>query len=283
MMKEFIEVGGYFTKMKKIIEIFKNTFFLIIVLLMLIPFSYMLFFSLRISYSTAFSSFSFSQLTLKNYLTIFNNYNFSRYFTNSVIVAIGSCMLNVIVGAMAGYGFAKKHFWGRDKIFFILLITLIIPSQVTMIPLYIIMKNIKWINTYQGVTIPLVTFFSVFLMRQFMMGIPNELIDAARIDGCSEMRIFINIILPLAKPAIISLTIFSFITAWNSFLWPLIITTSDEMRTLTLGLSTLQGNYSTNYGLVMAGCTLTFIPPFILYMVLQKKFVKGVTLSGIKG
>ena len=269
--------------MKHISKVFLHILFIIIVFWMLLPFAYMAVTSLRISYSAFALKFSLSDLSLENYITIFKNYNFFRYFLNSMIVVVSACIVNAVVSSMAGYAFAKKRFPGRDQIFFILLITLMIPSQVTMIPVYLIMRNIGWVNSYQALVLPLITAFGVFLMRQFMLTIPDDLIDAAKIDGCSSARIFIMIILPLVKPAIIALTIFTFITAWNSFLWPLVITTSDSMRTVMLGLSTLQGNYSINYGLVMAGATLTFLPPFIMYLILQKRFVQGVTLSGMKG
>jgi multiple sugar transport system permease protein len=184
---------------------------------------------------------------------------------------------------MAAYGFAKKHFRFRESLFMFYLATIMIPGQVTLIPIFTIMRNIGLMNTYPGIFLGAVGAFGIFLIRQFMLGIPNELLESADIDGCGEVRKFIIIIIPLTKAAIISLTIFTFMGMWNDFLWPLVIIQKTEMQTITLALSILKGNYVTNYGLVMAGATITFLPSFILYLILQKQFVEGITLSGIKG
>lgn len=160
---------------------------------------------------------------------------------------------------------------------------MMIPGQATLIPVFTIMKHLQLLNTYAALVLPLINAFGVFLIHQFMIGIPDELIEAARIDGCGEHRIFARIILPLIKPVLISLLIFTFISAWNDFLWPLVATTKSDMQTLTLSLSTLKGNFTTNYGLVMSGSTIAFVPPFILYCFLQRQFIEGIALSGIKG
>ncbi len=250
--------------------------------IMIVPFLYMIITSLKVTYTYDFN-FSLTNLTLKNYMTIFKDTNFFNYFINSFIIAVAGVILTVTFSSLAGFAFAKKKFAGNDKIFFFMIATLIIPSQVTMIPLYIIMRNLGWINTYYALILPIPTAFGVFLMRQAILNIPNDLLESARIDGYTDLQIFIHIVLPLIKPAIITLSIFTFIGAWNEFLWPLIITTKDSMRTLTVGMATLQAQYIVNYGLVMAGATLTFLPSFIFYLILQSKFVEGVTLSGIKG
>ena len=156
-------------------------------------------------------------------------------------------------------------------------------GQVILIPVFTIMKQMNLLNTYPALFLVILDAFGVFLMRQFMEGIPDELIESAKIDGCGELRIFLQIIVPLSKPVIVSLVVFTFITSWNDFIWPLVMVTKDEMKTLTLGLSMLQNNYVSNYGLVMAGATVAFIFPFILYCILQRKFVEGIALSGIKG
>ena len=145
------------------------------------------------------------------------------------------------------------------------------------------MNKAHMLNTYTALILPLVNAFGICLVKQFMEGLPNELLESAYIDGCSEPRLFCSIVLPLLRTVLVSLTVFSFITAWNDFIWPLVITGDTKKQTLTLALSVLKGNYLTNYGLVMAGATLTFLPPFILYVFLQKQFVQGIALSGIKG
>lgn len=269
--------------MKSIKRVIANILLLMIASCMLVPFVYMIITSLKVTYTAYNFDISLSKLTIQNYVDILTKQNFLRYFLNSCIVVFGGVVINVFFSSLAGFAFAKKDFPGNNKIFFIYLVTLMIPSQVTMIPLYIIMRKLHWINDFRALILPITTAFGVFLMRQAIMKIPDDLIDSARIDGCSDLRIFFQIVLPLIKPAIITLTIFTFIGAWNEFLWPLIMTTNDSVRTLTLGLATMKAHYTINYGLIMAGTTLTFLPSFLIYILLQKKFVQGVTLSGIKG
>ncbi|AET61025.1 binding-protein-dependent transport systems inner membrane component [Paenibacillus terrae HPL-003] len=184
---------------------------------------------------------------------------------------------------MAAYGFAKKQFAGKRTLFFLYVVTLMVPSQATLIPQFMLIRELNMLNTYIGLVLPVINAFGVFLLRQFMTEVPDELLAAADIDGSGEIRKFFSIVLPLLRPAIVALTIFTFITTWNDFIWPLVITTDQGMRTLPLALSILKGNYTTNYGLVMAGSLLTFLPPFLLYQILQRQFIQGIALSGIKG
>lgn len=228
-------------------------------------------------------NFSISEFSMKNYKNIFNSFNMLLNLRNSFIVTIGSVVLNCVISTMAAYSFAKTKWKGRDIVFIIYLATLMIPSQVTMIPVFTIIKNLNLMNTFAAIILPMTGAFGVFLIKQFMDSFPNELIEVARIDGCGENRIFIRIVIPLIKPVLVSLTIFTFISSWNQFLWPLIVASRPSMQTLTLAISTLKGNYTTNYGLVMAGSTITFVFPFLLYVFLQKQFVKGIALTGIKG
>lgn len=260
-----------------------NLILLVIISCMIVPFVYMIMTSFKVTYTAYNFNFSFSNLTFENYSKILFEKNFFHYFINSTFICLSGVILNVLFSSLAGFAFAQKNFKGNDKLFFYMIMTLIIPSQVTMIPLYIIMRSLGWINTYWALILPIPTAFGVFLMRQAILNIPKELIDSARIDGSSDIRIFFQIVLPLIKPAIMTLSIFTFIGAWNEFLWPLIMTTNDNVRTLTVGLSTLQNQYTVNYGLVMAGASLTFLPAFIVYIILQKQIVEGVTLTGIKG
>ena len=260
-----------------------NVFLLFMVALAIVPFIYMVFTSLRQVYSMVDFNFKLLDLNLNNYVAVFSNFPFGVYFVNSIFVVICSCTLNIVVAAMAGYGFAKKRFKGKNIIFFFFLATMMIPGQVTIIPVFIMFNSVNLLNSYASLILPTVGAFGVFLMKQFMQNLPDELIEAARIDGCNEVRTFCCIIVPLIKSVIISLTIFTFISVWNDFIWPLVVVSSDSRTTLTLGLSTLSGLYKTNYGLVMAGATLTFFIPFVLYIFLQKHFIEGIALSGIKG
>ena len=251
-------------------------------LLAIFPFVYMVLTSLRQTYSLDLA-FNFSSMNIKNYLTIFKNFDFAKYFMNSTIVVVLACVFNGLISSLAAYGFAKKQFVGKNFIFWLYLATLMIPPQVVLVPMFVIIQKLHIGNTYLALFLPIINAFGVFLVKQFMESIPDELIEAAKIDGCKEPRLFFTIVMPLLKSVLISLTVFTFITTWNDFVWPLIAITNQSMSTLTLALSSLTGNYATNYGLVMAGATLTFLPPLILYMILQRQFVEGIALSGIKG
>lgn len=213
---------------------------------------------------------------LSNYYYAIFERNFGRALWNSVVTVVGSCLLVDIVASMAGYGFAKKPIPGKETLFQGYLATMMIPGQVTLIPMFLMINALGWTNTYRALILPMVGAFGIFLMRQFMEGLPNELLEAAEIDGCGEVRRFVTIVLPLVQPALITLTIFTFNGAWNNFLWPLIINTRSSMNVLTITMATLSSNQTTNYGMVMAGATLTFVFPFLLYVFLQKQFVEGV-------
>ncbi|MGD1822153.1 MAG: carbohydrate ABC transporter permease [Pleomorphochaeta sp.] len=264
------------------------SYYIILVLLVfgalvaIFPFFYMVLISLT---QKDMLNFDFSNTTfnLVNYGKVIAGFNLLVNLKNSIIITVSSCILNAIICSMAAYVFAKKEFPFRDKIFAIYLATLMIPGQVKMIPTFVIIKNLGLMNTYIALILPIINAFGVFLIRQFMVNVPDDLLDAARIDGCGENRIFVSIVIPLVKPVLLSLTIFTFITSWNDFLWPLIIASKPAMKTLTLAIAALKGSYSTNYGLVMAGATFSFLPPFILYVFLQKQFVEGIALSGTKG
>lgn len=248
----------------------------------LAPFGYMTLVSLT-QKTVLDLNFSNVEFSFVNYDRVFRNFNLARNFLNSIIVTVMACVLNCIISSMAAYAFAKKRFPFREQLFGVYLATLMIPGQVTLIPVFTIIKGLGLMNTYPALFLPIINAFGVFLIRQFMVNVPDELLEAAKIDGCGEHRIFISIVLPLVKTVLISLTIFTFISCWNDFLWPLVVATKPNMQTLTLAISALKGSYGTNYGLVMAGSTLAFMPPFLLYVFLQKQFVEGIALSGIKG
>lgn len=252
------------------------------VVVSLYPFVFMLLTSLTQKRIMS-ASFDFSAMDLRNYQNLFSNFALLTYVKNSLIVVSCACFFNVVIASLAGYAFAKKQFPLKEAIFWLYLATLMMPGQVILIPVFTIMKGMGLLNTYPALFLVILDAFGVFLMRQFMEGIPDELLEAARIDGCGELGIFCRVVLPLSRPVVVSLVVFTFITSWNDFIWPLILVTQDKMKTLTLALSMLQSNYGTNYGLVMAGATMAFVFPFVLYCFLQKEFVEGIALSGIKG
>lgn len=218
-----------------------------------------------------------------NYKNVLFRNDYSRALLNSVIVVVLSCLWTILVSAMAAYGIEKKPVPGKEILYKIYIATMMIPGQVTLIPLFLIVKKLDWLNSYQALIIPMAGAFGVMMMRSFMKSVPDALIEAAQIDGSSEFYIFVRIILPLVKPATVSLTIFTFVSAWNAFLWPLVSTTRNSMYTLIVAMSLLDTTLETNYGLIMSGATITFIIPFVLYCFLQKQFVEGIALGGVKG
>ncbi|MBZ4488501.1 carbohydrate ABC transporter permease [Microbacterium sp. cx-55] len=220
--------------------------------------------------------------TFEYFVQLFQELDFGRYLVNTIaIVAIS--MIGLILMAMAGYGFAKFSFRGREPLFFLVLITMMIPVQVTMIPTYLILNGAKLTNTLIGIALPtLVSGFSVFLFRQFMVTIPTELIEAARIDGASELRIFWRIILPMSRPILAVQVVLTFIAGWNSFLWPLILANDERLYTLSVGVSLLNQQIATNPSLQMAAATLMVVPILIVFVIFQRFVVQGFALSGLK-
>ena len=227
--------------------------------------------------------------TLQNFQDVLTLLPFGRYLLNSVVVTGAIVLLNVIFGTMAAYAFAKLRFPGRDLIFAVLLLTLMVPFQVNLIPLYSIMVQLKeatgiiGADTYFGLIAPsAVQVFGIFLMRQFLRSIPSEILENARVDGASEWRILRSIIFPLAAPGMATLAIFTFIAAWNDFLWPLIVTSSDEMRTLPVGLALLARKNTVNWGQTMAGTVMAAGPMIVVFLVLQRRFIEGLTAGAVK-
>ena len=247
------------------------------------PFIYMLIMSFTQSTTLMIHWRDVDFTDFSNFQYVMGKSGFIRALLNSVIVVGCSCLFNCIIASMAAYGFEKKNFPGKEAIFRIYLLTLMIPGQVTMIPVFIMMNKMNLLNTYFALIVLIINAFGVFLIRQFMESVPNELLEAAQVDGCPEYRIFIQIVIPLIKPVLISLVVFTFVTSWNDFLWPLVSTSDSSMYTLTVALSLLKTQYQTKYGLVLAGATVSFIFPFLMYVFLQKQFVEGIALSGIKG
>ncbi len=219
-----------------------------------------------------------------NFYKVMTTVPFFRYFFNTLYIGIMVTMGQVIICSMAAYAFARLKFPGRDKLFFLYLGTMMIPGQVTMIPAFILMKWFGWINTHYALIIPgLAAPFGTFLLRQFFLSIPYELEEAAILDGASRFGIYSKIILPLSKPALATLGVFTFLANWNSFIWPLVTINSDRLKPLPVGLASLQSLYLTNWPILMAGAVLSLVPIIILFMFTQKYFVEAITLTGIKG
>lgn len=223
-------------------------------------------------------------ITLDSYQRVFDLYPIGKMFMNSLIVAVLTTLGQLVTCSMAAYAFARMEFRGRNVIFLLYLATLMVPFQVTITPLFILMRWFGWINTYQGLIAPgLFSAFGTFLLRQAFLTIPKEYEDAAVMDGASHWMIFTKIILPLSRPSLATLSVFSFMGSWNAFLWPLFITRDELMMTLPVGLAALQGRWLTEWNLVMAGTVITILPMFILYLLAQKYLVQGYMMSGLKG
>ncbi len=223
------------------------------------------------------------ELTLDNVVRVLTQRSFLSWTFNSFLYSLVSVVVILITAAMAGYAFAKKRFPGRNVIFWSFLATLMVPSQATLIPLFVLVAELEGVNTYWGLIVPtLANAHAVFLMRQFIMGLPNELFDAARIDGAGEWTVFWRIVLPLTKPVLATLGIFVFLWHWNDFLWPLVIAQSDQMRTLTVGLASMNAETVSNATL-MAAAAVSVVPCLLIFAVLQRYIVNSMAMSGIKG
>lgn len=207
-----------------------------------------------------------------------------RWMLNSVVIAIAVTAWHIVFDSMAGYAFAKRRFPGREVLFWMLLSTLMIPPQVTLIPLYLITQNMYLLDSPWAIILPgTAAAFGIFLMRQYIQTLPSELIEAARIDGCSEPRIFFSIILPLCKPAVAALAIFSFVRVWNDFLWPLIAMIKPQNYTLTVGIANMQGEFMTDFGILFAAAALAALPMIAFFLLFQKYFLEGVRMGAVKG
>jgi multiple sugar transport system permease protein len=228
--------------------------------------------------------------TWQNYHDVFRLLPFPRYLLNSVLVTGAIVGLNIVFDTMAAYAFAKLRFPGRNFLFFFLLLTLMVPFQVNLIPLYRIMVGLHKIsphlgvNSYSGIILPgMIQVFGIFLMRQFLQSIPDEVLESARVDGASELQIIRKIILPLAAPGMATLAIFTFLGAWNDFLWPLIVIDRDSLRTLPVGLALLTQKNTVNWGDTMAGTALAAGPMIVVFLILQRRFIEGLTAGAVKG
>ncbi len=222
--------------------------------------------------------------TLDNYRELFLRIGMGGYFANSVLVSTSITLLSLLINTMAGYAFAKLRFAGRDRIFKLLLAALVIPSQVAMLPLFLMLKQMGMINSYAGVVVPsLASIFGIFLVRQYARSIPDELIEAARIDGAGEWLIFWRIVLPMLKPVLVTLAIFTFMGSWNDFMWPLIVLTDQTNFTLPVALASLSREHIQDVEMMMAGAVLTVLPVLLLFLMLQRYYIQGLMLGSVKG
>jgi multiple sugar transport system permease protein len=223
-------------------------------------------------------------ITFEHYRALFTRLNLGRYLLNSAFVATTVTVISLLINSMAGYAFAKLRFRGRDRTFRFLTLGLVIPVQVSMLPLFLLMREMGLINTYGGVIIPgLASIFGIFLIRQYALSIPDDLIDAARIDGASEFRIYWSVILPVVSPILATLAIWTFLSTWNDFMWPLIVLSDDSMFTLPVALANLSGERVQDTELMMAGSVLTTLPVMLVFILLQRYYVEGITMGSVKG
>ena len=222
--------------------------------------------------------------TLANYHTLFARAGMGRHLANSLLIAGATTLLSLLFNLAAGYTFAKLRFAGRERLFRSLLGALVIPAQVAMIPLFLLMKWLGLVNTWGGVVVPaLASVFGIFLVRQYARSIPNELLEAARIDGAGEARIFATIVLPLLKPIVVTLAIFTFLASWNDFMWPLIVLSDQAWQTAPVALAGLSREHVQDNELMMAGSVVTTLPVLLLFLVLQRHYIQGLLLGSVKG
>ena len=253
---------------------------------MLLPFAWMLSTSLK----TPAETFTYPPIWIPrtiawdNYARTVAAMPFGRFYLNSLIVTASVTALQIVISSLAAFAFARLRFRGREPLFLLYLATLMIPFQVTMIPNFILVRTLGWYDSYQALILPpAFSAFSTFLLRQYFRSIPLDMDEAARIDGASSLRIWWSIVLPLSGPVLAALAIFVSLNTWNDFLWPLIVTNSENMRTLPVGLSTFQGQFKVEWNLLMAGSVIAMLPVLLVYIVGQRWFIRGITLSGLGG
>lgn len=272
-------------------RLIKSGFLLAASLLMIAPFVWALSSSFKLpgdvfAYPPKFLPDPF---TISSYENVVTRIPFPRYLLNSTIVTGTIVILNVIFGTAAAYAFAKLRFPGRDRIFFVLLLTLMVPFQVNLIPLYKMMVELHKLvpflgaDTYMGLVAPgAIQVFGIFLMRGFLRSLPDEILESARLDGASELRILRSIVFPLALPGMATLAIFTILASWNDFLWPLVVTNSDQMRTLPVGLALLARRNASDWGTTMAGTIITAAPLIVVFLLMQRRFIEGLTAGAVK-
>lgn len=222
--------------------------------------------------------------TFEHYVALFTRLDLARHFVNSAVITVTATLLALLINTMAGYAFAKLRFGARDRIFRSLLLALVIPAQVGMLPMFLILREMGFVNTYMGVVIPyLSSVLGIFMIRQYLLGVPDELLDAARVDGAGEFRIFWTIILPVIRPILVTFATFTFLSAWNDFMWPLIVLSDSRNYTLPVALANLVGEHVQDTELMMAGSVLTILPVMIVFLLCQKAYIRGIMAGSVKG
>jgi multiple sugar transport system permease protein len=253
--------------------------------IMLMPFVWMLVTSLKpLNEVTVFPpKWVFWPLQWQNYVEAWNTAPFGRYFFNSITVSVVTTVLEVIVCAMAAYAFARMEFFGKNLLFMLMLGSIMIPGEVLLVPNFITLVRLSWIDTYWALIVPwIVSVFGIFFMRQAFLQLPQELFDAGKIDGCGHFRFLWRVVMPLSKPVVTTVALFKFIGSWNAFLWVLIVTNSPKMRTIPVGLSYFSTEVGTDYNLLMAASTFSLLPVLILFFLAQKQFIQGIARTGLK-
>jgi ABC-type glycerol-3-phosphate transport system permease component len=254
-------------------------------LIALVPFLYVI----STSFKETRSLFSYppkwipEEPTLINYRKLIDEHPYGRWLFNSFFVASVATVVKIVIDSMAGYAFAKMRFAGRDGLFLLVLMTLMIPFSATLIPLYIIVRELHMTNSYWGLILPaLASPIGIFMMRQFIESLPNDLENAARLDGCSEFQIYRKVILPLIKPGLVVLGVFTFMNQWTSYLWPLVVNTKPEMMTLTVGIQSLRSLFTVDWGILSAGAVLSMLPLVLVFIFLQRYFIAGSIAGALK-
>jgi multiple sugar transport system permease protein len=224
-----------------------------------------------------------SRPTLEHYAILFERLNLGRTLANTLLLASMVTGVSLLCNSMAGYAFAKLRFPGKSRLFALLLATLIVPPQVTVLPLFLEIRALGLVNSFGGILVAgIATVFGIFLVRQFAQGIPDELLDAARLDGASEWKIYWSVVMPLLRPILVTLGVFTFLTSWNDFMWPLIVLTDESKYTLPVALANLSGEHVQDTELMMAGAVVTVLPGLLLFLALQKQYIEGITMGGVK-
>ncbi len=222
-------------------------------------------------------------ITVDNFVQLVKALPFGRFFLNSVINSVTLTLSQIFLCSITGYAFAKLPFPGREWLFLLILSSMMVPGAVTLIPAFLVVVKLHWVNTWLGLLVPrMATAFGVFFMRQFFLNLPDDYIDAARIDGASEFGIFWRIMMPLSQPALVTLGTFVFIATWNDFIWPLIVVNSENLKTLPLGFALLGGHYGFHFEWAMAAAVITILPVILVFVVLQEYVIRGITLTGLK-